>query len=288
MLEDRIQSLEEQARFTLDVLEMAASLGDFQTSINKLSQPHEIIKETRTRVNGFISFLGSSFYLVEEGSSDFYQMDCEPDRFTELIRSEITHLIDTGIFALAVRENRPITVYSRDKRYRLVLHVLSTSARIRGMFVGLLARTDRNISAIVLSLLSIILKNCANAIESFELYRLFRQNETRYREFATFLPQAVLATDETGKLTHLADAAASLLSCTTACLADYTHLTDLVAPAERESLARTLTTLTPGDPPLTLSISLAPRSPDTPPRPALLYLRRQSQTELRGTLLAMD
>jgi len=42
------------------------------------------------------------------------------------------------------------------------------------MFIGVLHRADKNISCIVLALLSIILKHCANAIESFELYRLLR------------------------------------------------------------------------------------------------------------------
>ena len=35
-LEQRLQHLEELNRFTPDALEMAASLGDFQSSINKL------------------------------------------------------------------------------------------------------------------------------------------------------------------------------------------------------------------------------------------------------------
>jgi len=35
-LEKRIEYLEELNRFTLDTLEMAASLGDFQTSINTI------------------------------------------------------------------------------------------------------------------------------------------------------------------------------------------------------------------------------------------------------------
>ncbi|UCG79860.1 MAG: hypothetical protein JSV60_07715, partial [Desulfobacterales bacterium] len=53
-LEGRIQYLEEINRFTLDALEMAASLGDFQTSINKLQEPSVILQETRSRIQRLI------------------------------------------------------------------------------------------------------------------------------------------------------------------------------------------------------------------------------------------
>ena len=109
-LENRIQNLEEQARFTLDVLEMAASLGDFQTSINKLQEPSEILEETFTRVQGFIHFVGTAFYLVDEGSSDFVPYLCRPQEYQEIVDAEIANLIESGIFSLALRENRPITV----------------------------------------------------------------------------------------------------------------------------------------------------------------------------------
>jgi len=173
-LESRILSLEEQARFTLDVLEMASELGDFQASINKLHEPTEILRETLGRIGGLISFQCMAFMLVDEHDSDFTLNLCQPEDFRSLVGSEMAHLIDSGIFSLAIRENRPITVYSRDKEHRILLHVLATNARTRGMFIGLMHRKDRNISSIVLSLLTIILKNCANAIESFELYRLLR------------------------------------------------------------------------------------------------------------------
>ncbi len=174
-LETRIQHLEEQARVTLDILEMAATLGDFQTSINKLHEPSEILRETTERVRQFIPFLGMAFYLVEEDTSDFVLSLCDPPRYWQLISEEISRLIDAGIFSMALRENRPITVYSQDKKYRLILHALATSSRTRGMFVGVRGRDERNVSAIMLSLMTIVLKHCANAIESFELYRLFRE-----------------------------------------------------------------------------------------------------------------
>ncbi|QJT08652.1 GAF domain-containing protein [Oceanidesulfovibrio marinus] len=177
-LEDRIRTLEEQARLTLDILEMASSLGDFQTSINKLHEPNQILAETAERISRFVSFHATAFYLVDEDNNDFVLASCEPSIHEEIIRREVSHLIDTGIFAMAIRENRPITVYSQDGNHRLVLHVLATSSRVRGMFIGLTTRTERSISSILLALLSIVLKNCANAIESFELYQFFYKSRS--------------------------------------------------------------------------------------------------------------
>ncbi len=195
-LEQRLRHLEEQARFTLDVLEMASTLGDFQTSINKLHEPTALLEETILRIGELVHFPVSAFYLVDEASSDFVLSLCRPSDFADELETEVRHLIDNGVFSLAVRENRPITVYSRDNRYRLVLHVLATTSRTRGMFVGLMPKGERNLSGILLSLLSIVLKHCANAIESFELYRLVRQGEREPREALDSLPVAVF--DVTG------------------------------------------------------------------------------------------
>lgn len=197
-LEQRLKSLEQQARLTYDILEMAATLGDFQTSINKLQEPSDILRETTSRIQGFIPFLATAYYLVDERTHDFSQALCLPLEQQDHLAAEVDYLIDNGVFALALRENSPIHVHSRGGKQRLVLHSLSTSSRTRGMFVGLLGRTEHTVSGMVLSLLSIILKNCANALESFELYRLFRENEQRYRELAEVLPHTLFEVDPNG------------------------------------------------------------------------------------------
>ena len=199
-LEQRVKHLEQQARLTYDILEMASTLGDFQTSINKLQEPSDILRETTSRIQGFIPFLVTAYYLVDETTQDFALSLCLPKEQQKHLVEEVNYLIDNGVFALALRENSPIHVHSRTGRQRLVLHSLSTSSRTRGMFVGLLGRSEHTVSGLVLSLLSIILKNCANAIESFELYRLFRENEKRYRELAEVLPHILFETDNEGVL----------------------------------------------------------------------------------------
>lgn len=181
-MEARLRALEEQAHFTNDILDMATSLGDFQTSINKLHSPDKLFEETRERIASLTSFTGMCFWLVDEQTSDFTIARCMPEDYRNMVERETQRAIENGFFAVALRENRPISIYSQDGETRLIFHVLATSSRTRGMFVGFTPRSQSNVPSIVLSLITIILKSCANAIESYELYSLLRQGNCLPKE----------------------------------------------------------------------------------------------------------
>ena len=175
-LEARIEYLEEVHRFTVDALEMAASLGDFQSSINRLWEPPAILRESGARVRRLIPFEATAFFLVDEASSDFHLIDCDPEGDRESITKEIDFFIENGTFAWALRENRPIRVRTRDFGRQLILQVMATRSRVRGLFAGILASREENIPEVSLSLLSIILLNSANALESYELYQMVQKS----------------------------------------------------------------------------------------------------------------
>jgi PAS domain S-box-containing protein len=185
-LESRLEYLEEVNRFTIDALEMAASLGDFQSSLHKQDEPHAILKEMGTRIKRLIPFDVIAFYLVDEATSDFYLGAAQPPEQQDTLKQEVEFLIDNGTFAWALRENRAVLVSTSDFRRKLVFHAMTTVSRIRGMFVGLLPEEESNIPGVSIALLSIILLNSANALESFELYRMIQkardQLEIRVRE----------------------------------------------------------------------------------------------------------
>ncbi len=171
-LEERVKYLEEVNRFTLDALDMAASLADFQPNINKLQEPSAILDDARSRIKRLTSFQTTAFFLVDEATSDFYLASCDPPGTEPFVQEEVRQFIDNGTFGWALRENRPTMVSSSDFEDQIVLHVIATSARVRGMFVGVLERGKNDVPDISLSLLSIILLNSANALESFELYKM--------------------------------------------------------------------------------------------------------------------
>jgi PAS domain S-box-containing protein len=174
-LEERISYLEEVNRFTLDALEMAASLGNFQTSINKLQEPSVILNETCAKVQSLIQFKTLGFFMVDETDNDFYLALCEPKECRDQLHEELDVLIEDGTFAWALRQNRAVILSSNNQHQKNVLHVMATNSRVRGMFLGFLDKDKANISDVSLSLLSIIMLNSANALESFELYKMIRE-----------------------------------------------------------------------------------------------------------------
>ena len=174
-LNERILYLEEINRQTSDALITAASLGDFQKSIINLENQDDILKETRSRVLQLITFQITSFFLVDEETSEFYLHDNEPEAHSQYIQDEVDALIENGTFAWVIRERRPVIVSSKNFEKRLVLHALSTASRTRGMFIGVLEGDEKDIPYTSLSLLSIVLLNSSNAIESFELYNMIKE-----------------------------------------------------------------------------------------------------------------
>ena len=109
-LEERIKHLEGVERFVIDSLEVAASLGDFQNSINKLHDVTTILEETRIKVQGLIPFETIAFFLVDEESSDFTMRHIDSENHRSYIQSEVDNSIDDGTFAWALTEKRPVIV----------------------------------------------------------------------------------------------------------------------------------------------------------------------------------
>jgi two-component system cell cycle sensor histidine kinase/response regulator CckA len=205
-LEERIQYLEEVNRFTLDILEMAASLGDFQPSINKLQEPSVILEETRSRVQRLIPFQTLAFYLIDDTDNSFDLASCEPKRDRSFLQNEVGFLIDNGTFAWTLRERRSVIVSTKNYKRQLLLHAMATTSRVRGMFVGLMEKNTINIPDTALSLLSIILLNSSNALESFELYKMIREisksleKKENYRTLFEAAPDGVEVLDVRGNI----------------------------------------------------------------------------------------
>jgi signal transduction histidine kinase/CheY-like chemotaxis protein len=172
-LEDRIQYLQEVNRLTWDGLEMSRSVGRLRTSIRNLDNVSTILRETRTHVENLVPFKASAFFLVNETNSQFYLANCDPGEHSQFFRDELNFLVSNGTFAWALREQRPVIVSSR-RQERLVLHVMTTASRIRGMFMGSLEQGEKDIPHISLALLSNVMLNSANMLESFELCKTIK------------------------------------------------------------------------------------------------------------------
>ena len=173
----RLEYLEKNRRFIQNALEMALSLGDFQEEINKQYSPYQISQETEKRINRLIQFEARSLYFIDQNNSDLILSVCEPADVKQVIENEIEFLIDKGFIGWAIRERRGVSVLSKDQKRTIFLHVIATHSRIRGLFVGLFSDQIQKIPDVSLDLLSNILRNTANALESIEYYNLIKNQK---------------------------------------------------------------------------------------------------------------
>ena len=209
-LEERIQYLEEVNRYTLDALELAAFMGNFYTDFNKLGNISMLLDETISRIQRLIRLQAMVLFLVDEDTKDIFPAKAEPESYSPYIQSEVDFLIEKGTYAWAVRERRPVVVSTEDYKKKLIVHVIATSHRIRGMFVGLLEKDKTDISDISLSLLSIILLNSANAIENFELYNVIKKREKTLKQAFKELKDTQAQLIQSGKLASIGELAAGI------------------------------------------------------------------------------
>ncbi|MBW2706697.1 MAG: response regulator, partial [Deltaproteobacteria bacterium] len=146
--------------------------------INKGYGPENILRETEKRVRYLIPFEANAFYLVDQDKSDFALSVCEPSDKNQFLEDQVNYMIDKGFFAWAIRERRGVTISSHDHSKQLMLHVIATYSRIRGMFVGVLPDKKNILPDKSMTVLSIIMQNTANALESLEFYQLLRNQNS--------------------------------------------------------------------------------------------------------------
>ena len=163
--EERIRYLEELQQWFNRALEIGASLGDFQASVNQGMGSAAILAETRIRLQQLFHFPAIAFLLVDEADHSFALYDCEPEALRTYLQKEIDHHIEEGTFAWALNHTRAVLSKTRDNRYTLIFHALATRSRVRGMFVGLLDQETLEVREAALSLLSMIFSNTAKALE---------------------------------------------------------------------------------------------------------------------------
>ncbi len=175
-LEQRCRYLEAIDRRLLDSLDMLASSGDFQAHISQKSDVREIFSAVRDQLKRIFSFNSMAFLYIDESDNSFVMTDCDPATDRGILQKEVDNKILDGTFAWALNQNRPIMVPSLLSGFTLVMHVVSTIARIRGMFIGLIKESDVAAADPFLLILSIILRNAAYYIESFILNSLLREN----------------------------------------------------------------------------------------------------------------
>ncbi|MEK6709149.1 MAG: ATP-binding protein [Nitrospinota bacterium] len=174
-LEARLEHLEEVNRWTLETLDMVSSINDFQSVRSGGRGAGQIMAEPKLHLKRLIPFEAMAFFTVNEEDQGFTLADCEPGGARPSLQREADRLIEDGTFAWSLFQFRAVMVPAEDGEGRLLLHVITTRSRTRGMFLGFLPPGAGNVYDATLNLLSVVLLNCAHALESYELYKALQE-----------------------------------------------------------------------------------------------------------------
>lgn len=175
----RIEYLENLSRGYLFSSDLLVSLGEFNQNAALKRDPEQIFQFTHHQLKRLLDFPVLAFFMVDEDSSDFVLTNFEPKATENQLQQEVDGLIESGTFAWALNQNRPVVVKSTQYKENLILHVLATQARVRGMFLGVVEKKKSLINDTILQSLSIVLQNTANALESAALYQIMYDNNQK-------------------------------------------------------------------------------------------------------------
>ncbi|ACL72928.1 diguanylate cyclase/phosphodiesterase [Thioalkalivibrio sulfidiphilus HL-EbGr7] len=175
-LKRRVEYLEQTTQwhsYAMDVLaSMTAIFGDSARNRDTAS----ILKNAHECIDRILDFQQTGYYIVDDESSfNLVYAPSQEDKTS--IEAEVEVFIRNGMFSWAINQNHPVCLPSRDRQSTIILHVISTRTRIRGMFAGRLGEERVGTTESALKLLSIVLFNTAYALESAALYALMEQQQ---------------------------------------------------------------------------------------------------------------
>ncbi|GFO65497.1 ATP-binding protein [Geomonas paludis] len=194
-LQERVSFLEESNLNYLKTLDVLTACSDFQSDIYRLKESSFVIKAVFGQLRRLIPFATLSMFGIDEDSS-FHLTVCEPDKARAAVRKEVEARVQDGTFAWALNQNHPVVVPTISGAETLVLHVLATNSRIRGMFAGIMPGNHLNTEVSTLNALSSILINTAYAVENSELYDMLQEHmqnlEQKVQQRTTELEHALV------------------------------------------------------------------------------------------------
>jgi signal transduction histidine kinase/CheY-like chemotaxis protein/HPt (histidine-containing phosphotransfer) domain-containing protein len=162
------------------ILEMLASSSEFQGDLSSAKNGEGIFKATASQLRRLFNFASMGFFDSQDDSS-FELLVADPDGAHDNLQTLVEARMMDGTFAWALNRNQAVLVPTGCGE-TLLLQVVATQSRVRGMFVGMLPGSSAAMDAASLNALSIVLYTCAYALESKVLYGLLRDHTQNLEE----------------------------------------------------------------------------------------------------------
>lgn len=155
-------------------LEQALTVDDFPSALNRLDSPLPILEDTAVRIARLAPLSAQAFLLFSGDNAELAPAYCLPGGAEDGVRELVDRLVEDQTVALALKRVRPFFVHDRERGAEILLFALGTSSRVRGLFLGEIKGGRKHLDDAGMSVLAVVLKHCANALESYELYGMLR------------------------------------------------------------------------------------------------------------------
>ncbi len=170
---ERIEFLEKSNRSYVAILDMLAGCGDFHSNLSRAKSTEDIFSATEAQIGQILDCEQMGFLeSLDDGS--FKLITCKPESSRQSLQQEIDRRISDGTFAWALNYNQAQLKPLSSSR-TLLLHVVETSSRVRGMYVAVLSQSTDDVDTATLRGLSIVLYTSAYALENKVLYDLLKR-----------------------------------------------------------------------------------------------------------------
>jgi diguanylate cyclase (GGDEF)-like protein/PAS domain S-box-containing protein len=177
----QLQRLESIAQRSQEALELCASLGDYQTAVTKFKNRKDIYERAVQGLRQIVPIAFYAFFSTEDLQFDIELEHCDDRNKESYIIDTVDYLIEKGIVAQAFREKRTLASSTRDRKHTLLIHTLTTTSKIYGIFFCFLEKKPFEFN-IVDKITTIIIKSTCYALENFELYQLIDKKNTELIE----------------------------------------------------------------------------------------------------------
>ncbi|MBJ6724989.1 ATP-binding protein [Geomesophilobacter sediminis] len=199
LLQERVNFLEESNLNYLRTLDVVTACSELQSDVYRDKDPSFVLKAMFEQLQRLFPFSGQAMYTVSP-SSEFVLTVCEPFSMGGWLQNEINAKIEDGTFAWALNQNHPVIVPTLSGEDTLLLHVLATNSRIRGMYAGILGTGHLQTEVSSLNALSTILIYTAYAVENAELTEMLKEHmqnlENRVQQRTRELEAALVRAEE--------------------------------------------------------------------------------------------
>ncbi len=175
ILQERVRYLEEANRRYVAILDMISSNGNFLADLSRAASSDAIFRITISQLKRVLPFQCLGCYENLDDAS-FSLASHDPAGSEDELQAEIDHKILDGTFAWALNRNQPILAPTIRGTRTLLLHVISSQSRIRGMFAGILPEGHTVVDASSLNAVTVMLTTTAYALESTILHNMLRDN----------------------------------------------------------------------------------------------------------------